>query len=366
MKGMTAWVAIAVLLCTSMVRASDHRESPAIEGNPAADITDFYAFLNPKDPSRLVLVMGVSPASTPQISRTYQFSAKTRYLFKIDSNGDYLADRVIDVRFSKPEFPKLSNTGALIPGQHFRADFGFGLPEIRGAVTPLIQASLTPPEPLVFHNDVGIKMFTGPRDDPFFFDSTDSFRVLNKQQPKFEHGIDRNAGLNINAIVIEMPLALVYRGVPLHMWVTTEEEEADASGKLQWRQIQRDANPAVKAVYIPPEYLDSYNASEPVDDKKNFAAIIGGSAKYLFSISDQDLAKYLSIVTPDEMTLDPTKPIKMPNGRTLDDDIDLMFWFNLYKPLAYAPGDLDGVHANDVPNLKYFPYLAPPHTVPKP
>ena len=43
------------------VRASDHQDSPTVVSNPLADITDVFAFPDPKDASKVALVMDVRP-----------------------------------------------------------------------------------------------------------------------------------------------------------------------------------------------------------------------------------------------------------------------------------------------------------------
>ena len=40
---------------------SDHFSGPAVIGDPAVDITDFYAFPSPDRPENLVLIMDVFP-----------------------------------------------------------------------------------------------------------------------------------------------------------------------------------------------------------------------------------------------------------------------------------------------------------------
>ena len=40
---------------------SDHFSGPAVMGDPAVDITDFYAFPSPERPGNLVLIMDVFP-----------------------------------------------------------------------------------------------------------------------------------------------------------------------------------------------------------------------------------------------------------------------------------------------------------------
>lgn len=355
------WLSLVIMGC-GVALASDHRESPSAALDPAADIADFYAFTSPTDPSKLVMVLTVNPASIASIARTYLLSSQARYVFHIDSNGDYRDDDRIVVRFSKEEFAQFSPSGTLTSGQRFDAKFDFasGKYALSGFVTPSTQVMRNPIDPIVADNGGGSKVFVGQRNDPFFFDSVDSFRVLDKVQPKFVSAVDRNMWGNVDAIVVELPLAQVYHGRPLHLWTSTERMTPFKT----WKQVRRQGNPALKAVFIPEAMRSRFNQTQPVDDGKNFRTIIDQQMIEVFDVGAEDRSKYLSIVVPDTLLLDPTRPIKLgSNGRTLDDDIDLMFWFNLYKPLAFAPGQLDGVPANEVPNSEVFPYVASPVTV---
>src|SRR5215475_10286293 len=42
---------------------SDHVDGPRSIGDPAADVTDLFAFTSPEDPARTVLAMCVSPSA---------------------------------------------------------------------------------------------------------------------------------------------------------------------------------------------------------------------------------------------------------------------------------------------------------------
>ena len=46
---------------------SDHFSGPAVMGDPAVDITDFYAFPSPERPGNLVLIMNVFPMATSHV-----------------------------------------------------------------------------------------------------------------------------------------------------------------------------------------------------------------------------------------------------------------------------------------------------------
>jgi hypothetical protein len=353
----------AVAASVQGARASDHRESPEIVGNPNADIADFYAFLNPHDSSKLVMVMTVNGYAVPALEKRYMFSPKVRYRFNIDNNGDYRPDEGVELRFGEAEFTH--KVHGVWTSQTFTATFSMRRIEpVRGSCTPATEVLQAALDPVVFDGADGVKVYAGLRDDPFFFNLTGSDRVFAGQQPKFLSGIDNFAGFNVSAIVVEIPLSSVYRGRPLHLWATTEELSRDRS----WRQIQRVGNPAVKGVYIPSTMLARYNASQPAEDVANYKSVAAGAAEAAFHLDQATLQRLLSILIPDTLTLDPTKTIRSPNGRALDDSLGLMFWFNLNTPIAFKPGDdptdLDGVLGNDVPNRDRFPYLAPPHSPP--
>ncbi|UXI69480.1 DUF4331 domain-containing protein [Tahibacter amnicola] len=348
-------VSVASLLCSTTAMASDHRESPEIVNYPTADIGDFWAFISPSDPSKLVFVMAVNPYAVPLISKSYIFSPDIRYVFKIDSDNDARADSEIVSRFSKENaFAHPDGHGGLTT-QTFRTTFSMGLAPLVGKVTPTTQVRKTPLDPIILQGRDGTKAFAGLRDDPFFFDLVASDRTFSGMANGFRTKTDRFAWFAVSALVVEIPLASVYRGQPLRLWATTEE-----LGQRGWKQIQRVGNPAVKGVYIPENMTERFNASEPHNDVRDFKAVAEQSARTMFGLQGETLDRLMGIIIPDTLTLDPTQPTKSPNGRALDDDLDLMFWFNLHAPIAYAPGDLDGVHGNDVPNSTTFPYLAPP------
>jgi Domain of unknown function (DUF4331) len=347
-----AALSVAALLTASpdFVSASDHRESAAMYEDPAADIADFYAFLSPNDPSKLVMAMTVNALASPTSPESYEFSKHVLYTFNIDTDGDAVADETIQFRFGGSGEVRNQKIAALFPKRILH----------RGEATFTPAFAKESPAPVI--NDVapGIKYFAGLRDDPFFFDIVAAFRSF--QGEKFSTAIDRFAGLNVSAIVVEVPLTLLskHQFTKLQIWGDTKRQ---IDGK--WTQIQRVGNPAVKPIFIPANLKDQYNRTLPHDDAKLYSAVLRDAVKTKLGQTDDIAELVLKQLAPDTLKLDPTKPSKWPNGRTLDEDsIDLVFSYNLYKSFVYAPGDLDGVHHNDVPFLSTFPYLAPPHINP--
>ena len=144
---------------------ADHREAPLIREDLTADIADVYAFLDPADETRLVLALTVNPFSAPSENFSYNFSPNVRYGFRIDTDGDAEPDADITARFSNTE-----------TGQAIEVVFPGGI-VVSGPVTPPTDEP-DPAEPIVIEGPLGIKVFAGQRDDPFFFDVVGFVRVL--------------------------------------------------------------------------------------------------------------------------------------------------------------------------------------------
>jgi hypothetical protein len=74
----------ALLLPTTAVFAADHIDSPSAVAEPAADITDLYAWMSP-DASKVNLIMDVTPFATTESS----FSDAVQYVFHVNSSSGY-------------------------------------------------------------------------------------------------------------------------------------------------------------------------------------------------------------------------------------------------------------------------------------
>src|SRR5262249_20255315 len=79
--------------------ASDHADTAENVNRVGADLTDVFIFPNPSNARNVVLVMnahGLIPAG--QAGKN-SFDPNVLYQFKIDNDGDYVEDLVIQVRF---------------------------------------------------------------------------------------------------------------------------------------------------------------------------------------------------------------------------------------------------------------------------
>ena len=250
--------------------AADHREAPLIEEDITADIADIYAFLSPNNPDKLVLAMTVNPFSVAGEAGSYNFSADVRYRFNIDTTGDAVAEHTIDFAFS-PIVPE---------PQTFVATFPDGI-VVEGEASPPVEEveGEMPDEPIIVDGPAGIRIYAGPRDDPFFFDFPRLKRVLEScRAGACDDGlfrpIDTFAGFNVSAIVVEVPVELISNGAAdLQIWGETTRprvairrtpvgnrrqrnlQQFQTVGSFQ--QIERMGNPVISTVLVPKALKDA-------------------------------------------------------------------------------------------------------------
>ncbi|MGH7553703.1 MAG: DUF4331 family protein [Longimicrobiales bacterium] len=213
-RSKVAWaVAVAALGTAAVVTrtvASDHQDTPEVELSPRMDINDIYAFPGSSD-DRIVLVMTTSSPITPAQSASATFDPNLLYQIKIDNNGDAREDRVIQVTFrGTGSGQTVEVRGPVAPEQAGTMNTQVDAP---AAVTGAINQNLGSPS--------GVQLFAGLRDDPFFLDLEQFFRIVPDRKPvsgplsqlpdqptatSFRSpGIDYIRGFNTLAIVIELP-----------------------------------------------------------------------------------------------------------------------------------------------------------------
>jgi len=196
--------------------ASDHQDTPEVELSPRFDVNDVYAF--PAAASgRIALVLGTSSPITPAGTPSFTFGTKDQELYqlKIDNDGDGLEDLVFQVTFTGPAgHQRVTVRGPVKPQQTGTANtLVGGRPTVSGPVNE----SLGSPS--------GVQVFAGPRDDPFFIDLEQFFRIIPDRKPvtgplsqlpstptasSFRaagQAVDYVRGFNDMAIVIELPTA---------------------------------------------------------------------------------------------------------------------------------------------------------------
>ena len=196
--------------------ASDHQDTPLVELSPRFDVNDVYAFPAPGNPSRTVLVLGTSSPLTPAQTPSFTFGTKDQELYqiKIDNTGDAREDLVFQITFTgKAGKQKVTLRGPYKPNEVGTTNTLVGGKQLKGYTNTILES-----------ND-GIKLFAGPRDDPFFIDLEAFFRILPDRRPETGplstitqgpltfraagQAVDFLRGINDMAIVIELPTAML-------------------------------------------------------------------------------------------------------------------------------------------------------------
>ena len=188
-------LAAVVAVTGGIIYAADHLDAPAVS-NQTTDITDVYVF-NGENTNNLVFVANTQGLLSPSATGAAKFDEKTLIEFNIDNNGDNVEDLVLQaivmngkMRVYGPYKPAATGTRSVIVPSSF---------SVQADVTPYGQAAK-------IGEDNGIKVFAGPRDDPFFFDLNQFKKVIGGMAPGFNKpGDDTFKGTNVMSIVIEVP-----------------------------------------------------------------------------------------------------------------------------------------------------------------
>jgi Domain of unknown function (DUF4331) len=357
-------------------RAASHREAPLISLDPAADISDFFAFRSyePGKSDRVVFIMNVNPGEEPSSGPNYYaFDPSVTYSIGIDNDRDGTADDVrFDFRF-KTEIRGLTRDlglplryigGGPLPVVDDVDDAGNGVRQTYD-VTMNGRALNTQPLPVLPDNvgprttpnyeanfldegvkqlDGGIRVFAGPRDDPFYIDLGAAFDTLNLNPIVAGSGIDMLAGFNVHSIAIEVPMAMISNGSSVigsygftsrpKVTVRNADGTQQASGGAAQVQVQRLANPLVNELIIGTKDKDLWNALEPEEESR----FLGYYLKPRFALAEQLV---FGVPTGCLVPLQGCTP-NPPANAGLDlgafNRTDLQALLLQYNPIVYGPG----------------------------
>jgi hypothetical protein len=309
-------------------------------GDARLDLTDLYAFPKPGDAGKSILIMNVHPSAVvnpPGPTTAEPFAPEALYEFKIDTDGDAVADIAYRVRISSSTGGAQTATLRRVEGAQAAGRGDGGQVIFEGApVSTGREARVT---------ETGDhRFFAGWRSDPFFFDVRG---ILNDLQFT---GNDFFADKDVCGIVLEVPnAALPSKRVGL--WARTLEEGTDGG----WVQVDRGALPA-QAVFLVGDERDAYLAGEPADDAR-FVAVFAHALEHAGGYTPEEARRVAGTLLPEILPYDPRRPASFPgNGRTLTDDAGDAFLAVLTN--GKVTEDKIGAHGD---LLAEFPYLGPPH-----
>jgi uncharacterized protein DUF4331 len=204
----------AVLTCSGILVAADHIDSPAVTNQPS-DITDLYVFRG-ENPDNLVFVANTQGLLSPSSTSSAKFDERTMIEFNVDNNGDNVEDLVIQciakngmMKVYGPFKPPVTGTISYL-----------GVNDFTG------QVEITPyGQPPIIAQQKGVKLFAGPRDDPFFFDLARFREIIAGTATAFNNpGNDTFAGTNVLGLVVEVPKKMLGGNGTINVWAETKRE----------------------------------------------------------------------------------------------------------------------------------------------
>src|SRR3954454_2562086 len=233
---------------------SDHISGPRALAEPIADITDLYAFPSPETPGDLVLVINTLPFAPPD----GRFSDGLIYRFRLrplTPAGGPPGSAPFDVGTEELVFDCLFSDQS--PGAGPQSGF------CRTPAGDEVAFGVGDPEG---GKGAGVRVFAGPRWDPFILDAPAALRTIATGKLAFT---DPSAifldGKNVLSIVVELDCAhLLGRRTGLIGVVA----ETLTRGRLNIR-IERTGRPEVKNLLLGPKQFDPVNRDLEVRDIYN-------------------------------------------------------------------------------------------------
>jgi hypothetical protein len=305
--------------------AASHREAPITALDQKADITDWFAFVSPEHPNKVIFIMNVDPFLEPSNGPNYfPFDPGILYEMKIDNTHDGVPDITFQFRFHTeltnpgiftgfvgnlagiPPITALTGDGA--QGLGFQQTYSVTMVTKTGSIpisddmvlhtVPTNVGPRTMPsyaslvQQGIYTLDTGIRVFAGTVADPFFIDLGGVFDSLNLRAsvaPVLSAAVDGDdhnnyapnalAGYNVNSIVLEVPITMLTSDGQMHVatdaeavigtYATTSRQKITVlgeSGRGGWAQVQRLGNPLINEAIIGTGAKDRFSMSEPIND----------------------------------------------------------------------------------------------------
>ncbi len=369
MKTLTLASGIALLtfnLSVGMIKAADHGDAPFASVGRSEDIGDIYAFLDPNDNDRLVLVLTTQGFIVPGEAVNFSvFDHQLSYGINFETTGDATPDQRIRIRFSRKR-----DAGSNPQTATIRLPNGASFT----ALTTVSDLSGTSPTPVITDDPAtGVRFFAGEIDDPFFFDIPGFNRFVasvlagSADPSQLQRGRDTFAGYNTLGIALSLPVSLFGTVTNNEIGISARTVRVDTQ-----RQIDREGIPAVNVALVPFPRKDAYNRASTEDDANGvFASDIIGTLQALGTNQDGiNLLAQLAVTRGDFLRLGLDVQNLGPdggvnpgagfpdNGRRLGDDvIDTIL--NVVTNGAITTGD--NVNSNERNLRDAFPFVARTH-----
>jgi hypothetical protein len=360
---------------------SDHVDGPRSIGEPAADVSDLFAFTSPENPARTVLAMCVFPSAgeSASFSNVIDHSIVVRRVAVAGAgNAARFQPAEDEIRFSfrfgvlqRDAAGNVNQTGACtLPGGR---TLSLMVNDEQGTSTP----------------DGEFRVFAGLRSDPFYLAWIAS--TLEKVPNLLQHDnvlciviefdtrlLDPAKGSLFGAIAetvpVPQPSGRIGHPVARIDWVGRPEQtnvrlnNPALYGKDDLRDLWNQQTPFAIAEALRPLFLqrlkDSFADWDMRDSKADWTpeTLAANARVFLDDFLLFDVAKPIT----DESHLEIEKstlygrPYQTGGGRTVDANvIDILFTWLVNRDREFLQGGATGATK---PGMKVFPYFATPNT----
>lgn len=389
-------LALIAVLTPGIIAASDHDDGEVDIKGRTVNLTDLYAFREKDQNSGaadgdLVLIMNSNPRSVARYQ--YYFSTTAVYQFHITQVADVNStatgkqDIVLRFAFSPPNSRGMQAVAITTIRGGSSTTTNTTVNNSLIATTPLNSNSVLNTVPVSGSN---LTVFAGLREDPFFFDVEQFFRVRagalgTGAKVGFKpasQALDFAKGYNVNTIAVRVPKAFLQAGTGANtfdVWSTISVRD----GAGGFKQFERLARPGLnEALIVTPGFLEAFNTIPPKLDLSPAAAPVRQEAVATLNAVDLldekdnvDPNAIAGAFLPDVMRIDTTKPSgygsatnsqgSLIGGRMLlDDVVDITLGALVGSPVSDnvsyngTPGNPAQGHKPLQPS---FPYLALPN-----
>ena len=364
----------------AQVIASNHIDSPISTQERGANITDHWAFLDPNDNTKIVLVMGTQGFIIPgEHFGMSIFDPSLRYRWMISNSGNARPNKYIDVTYAPGVGRGTGQLAAIdLPnGQHFTAN-----------TTIATQTPEAMPPEITTDPASGVKFFAGVMDDPFFLDDTGAnlfgASVLSGHpDPSLigkRGGRDTYAGFNTLITAIELPVSMLkgsgskigFETATQRRAIQTATNDGTIVASGDWKTLDREGFPFVNNALIPPPLKDKFGTSNPeADAAGTFKTAIGATMTAIGTdAAHQQMVFDAAVTHGDYLYLDVSVKNSGPEGGNNEEagfakgdgrrlaDVSATDAFTLLNNGKYLT---DHVLKNDEAFRNEFPFVANPH-----
>lgn len=371
---------------------SDHFSGPRALADPAADITDVYAFPSPDRPGNLVLVMNVFPLAAP----TALFSDALGYRFRVRPVTSVAGGTKPTFTVGEQECAFTCTFTAPSQGNGSGTMAQYGTCTAPGGQQ--VSFRVGDENPAEAH---GLRVFAGPRLDPFFIDFVRHMATEAQEKLAFRpKGDNALEGQNVLSIVLEVDAAAAFGSGSGPLLAAVAETVTSGSPSAR---LERMGRPEIKNFILSSKKYDTVNRDLEIRDLYNSEDAFSPSPDYAGAYrsrmnanlayfdrldgkvdwppDDQGNHPLTELLLADFLVVDMSKPFSEEGyleietallagrphttcgGRSLNHDmVDTLY--TLLVGGVDGPRISDGVDQTTRPATRTFPYLVSPEANP--